>query len=219
MIRKLGNRYRVICTVGAVITIAAGIGVVVAALNSDDTLFIGLGAAALIAIGGWLIYQAVIQGNIKDVLDYCKNKAHPDYELERIEQFYKAGEPVRGLRIGNEFFMYIKGNTVNFAETRELVWAYKSILQHKTYGINSGKSYSVVVKLNDGSSINIGARNEKIAEEMLEYMAKMVPYIAYGYTDQLNDIYNKQLKSLERNVDERRHAYFQDNTNTSTREE
>jgi hypothetical protein len=54
---------------------------------------------------------------------------------------------------------------------------------------------------------------------MLEYMAKMVPYIAYGYTDQLNDIYNKQLKSLERNVDERRHAYFQDNTNMSTWEE
>ena len=116
---------------------------------------------------------------------------------------------MNGLRLNNEFFMYIKGDTVNFAETRELMWVYKLINQNKVYGIKAGKSYQIEVRLNDGSGMALPMRKEKDCDDTLAYIECMVPYIIIGYNDEINKIYNHNQKELEKMVDERRHQYFQ----------
>ena len=210
MIKKLGVKYRISCSIGAVIFGVIGaviFGVAVGA--DDDQVWIGLGAALFWGFAVWFISLAVRQSNIRDVLDYCKKKPHPEYEMERIEQFYKAGASVCGLRLNNEFFLYIKGDTVNFAETRELMWVFKIVTQNRFYGIKVGKSYQIEVKLNDGSGMALPMKNEKMCDDVIAYIEKMVPYIILGYNDELNSLYNKNPQELERIVDERRHQYFE----------
>ena len=161
MIKKLGTKYRIKCIIGAVIFAAIGISGVAAAMGVDEgSIWIGLGSAMFLAFAAWFVSLAIRQSNIRDVLDYCKKKPNPEYEMERIEQFYRSGAAVNGLRLNNEFFMYIKGDTVNFAETRELMWVYKLITQNKVYGIKAGKSYQIEVRLNDGSGMALPMRKE-----------------------------------------------------------
>ena len=162
-----------------------------------------------LAFAAWCASLAIRQSNIRDVLDYCKKKPNSEYEMERIEQFYRSGAAVNGLRLNNEFFMYIKGDTVNFAETRELMWVYKLITQNKVYGIKAGKSYQIEVRLNDGSGMALPMRKEKDCDDTLAYIESVVPYIIIGYSDEVNKIYNNNQKELEKIVDERRHQYFQ----------
>lgn len=210
MIKKLGTKYRIKCIIGVVAFAAIGIAGVIAAMGVEEgSLWIGLGSAMFLAFAAWFISLAVRQSNIRDVLDYCKRKSNPEYEMERIEQFYKLGTAVNGLRLNNEFFMYIKGDTVNFAETRELMWVYKIITQNRVYGIKAGKSYQIEVRLNDGSGMALPMRKEKDCDETLAYIERLVPYIIIGYNEEINKVYNKNPKELERIVDERRHQYFQ----------
>ena len=210
MIKKIGTKYRVHCIIGAVIFgIIAGV-IMWAALNVDSGgPMIALGTVLFGGFAVWFISLAVRQSNIRDVLDYCKRKPNPEYEMERIEQFYKAGESVNGLRMNSEFFMYIKGDTVNFAETRELMWVFKIVTQNKVYGIRAGKSYQIEVKLNDGSAMALPMKNDKKCDEVMAYIESLVPYIILGYNDEINKMYNHNPKELERIVDERRHQYFQ----------
>ena len=210
MIKKIGTKYGVHCIIGAVIFgIIAGV-IMWAALNVDSGgPMIALGTVLFGGFAVWFISLAVRQSNIRDVLDYCKRKPNPEYEMERIEQFYKAGESVNGLRMNSEFFMYIKGDTVNFAETRELMWVFKIVTQNRVYGIRAGKSYQIEVKLNDGSAMALPMKNDKKCDEVMAYIESLVPYIILGYNDEINKMYNHNPKELERIVDERRHQYFQ----------
>lgn len=210
MIKKLGVRYRISCSIGAVMFGAIGAVIFGVAMGIDEgQVWIGLGAALFWGFAVWFISLAVRQSNIRDVLDYCKKKPHPEYEMERIEQFYKAGNAVCGLRLNNEFFLYVKGNTVNFAETRELMWVFKIVTQNKFYGIKAGKSYQIEAKLNDGSVMVLPMKNDKKCDEVMAYIERLVPYIILGYNDEINKMYNHNPKELERIVDERRHQYFQ----------
>lgn len=95
MIKKLGVRYRISCSIGAVIFGVIGAVIFGVAMGIDEgQVWIGLGAALFWGFAVWFISLAVRQSNIRDVLDYCKKKPHPEYEMERIEQFYKAGASV-----------------------------------------------------------------------------------------------------------------------------
>ena len=210
MIKKLGVRYRIKCSIVAVLFAAVGILLVAVAVDeTEEAVLVGLFGAMFIAVAAWFVSLVVRQSNIRDVLDYCNKKPHPEYELERIEQFYSSGPSINGLRLNNEFFMYVKGDTVNFAEIRELVWIYKIVTQHRTYGINTGKTFQIAVKLNDGSTMTLPMRKEQNCDEVLAYIEKIVPYIIIGYSDEIKKEYDKNPQQLERIVDERRHEYFQ----------
>ena len=100
MIKKLGTKYRIKCIIGAVIFAAIGISGVAAAMGVDEgSIWIGLGSAMFLAFAAWFVSLAIRQSNIRDVLDYCKKKPNPEYEMERIEQFYRSGAAVNGLSI------------------------------------------------------------------------------------------------------------------------
>lgn len=174
-------------------------------------VFMGIMAAGFL-IGGICILLSGLRGsNMKDIEKYCSSKGNREYEMQRIEQFYQMGEPVQGIRANNEYFMAIKGASIYFAPAQALLWAYSHVVQHRTNFIPTGKSYSVIVKKQDGTQFEIPMSDQLACDQALSYINTTYPYLYIGYDDQWNKMFQKNRDEMARLVWGRKSTMTQEN--------
>ena len=138
--------------------------------------FILLAAGAL--LGGIYMLVSGIKGkNVKALEEYCERKGNKEYILSQIEYFYQMQPAVQGMRIGQDYFMAVKGTKVYFAEADQVLWVYENVVQHRTNFIPTGKTYSVVVMLYDGRIFDIPMSRKTASQEALQYIAANMPYL------------------------------------------
>lgn len=175
-----------------------------AGTDSNDYYMAIIGVVVLIVITIFVLWYGLSARCIAEINKYCKQQADPEYALSRIEQFYNMGTPVAGFRAGDEFFLAVRGNTTYFAEADECLWAYQQTTQHKTNGIPTGKTYSVLMKLANGEQLDIPMKKEAECKEVLDYINKMMPHLLIGYDDRLVRMYAKEREEMIRIVSERK---------------
>ena len=74
----------------------------------------------------------------------------------------------------------------------KILWAYQNTTTHRTNGIKTGVTYSVVIFVDgEKSGYTIGVPNEATAQEMLKKMNEMFPWVVVGYSDDLRKLFNK----------------------------
>jgi hypothetical protein len=71
----------------------------------------------------------------------------------------------------------------------EVMWIYKTVTQHKTNGIPTGKSYKLTIVFSDGSSSEINT-NEKNCDALVENLAQRGRNIIIGFSDELNEMWS-----------------------------
>ncbi len=167
--------------------------------------------AVMAALAAYLVYRGVACPNLKEIEAYCSSTGNKEFMLKKLEEFYKAAPPVNGLRIGNGYFISIKGMNIEFAELREILWVYLEVTKHSYNFIPTGKTYAVHIMLADGNSIAMGQKNKKRAEETMNYIATALPYIICGHTNEIARLYNGNRQEMIRIVEERRTQYFSQN--------
>ncbi|MGN0393805.1 MAG: DUF6709 family protein [Coprococcus sp.] len=165
--------------------------------------------AMFAALAGYMIYRGITCPNMKDIEEYCSKHGNKALILNRLEAFYKAAPPVNGLRIDGEYFMCISnGINIDFAETREILWAYFHVTKNSYSGIPTGKTYAIQVMLTDGSSFRLNQKNKKKADETMQYISNSIPYIIFGYDNQLADVYANNRQEMIQAVNARRTEYM-----------
>lgn len=168
-------------------------------------------ALAFLALcaGGTAVFVKGIKGaNLKTLEKYCSEKGDKEMYMRQIEDFYQAGIPVQGIRIDEQYFMGVKGASVFFAESRALLWIYKNEVRHSVNGIPTGKTYSVIIKKEDGGEFDIPMKNEAAANEAMVYVLQHLPYLLAGYDDELKNIFNKNRMEMVDIVEKRRQEYM-----------
>lgn len=171
---------------------------------SNDYFWAIVVIVVIVIIGAFALYYGIAGKSVAEIEKYCKKQTDPAYALDRIEQFYNMGTPVAGFRAGDEFFLAIRGTTTYFAESNQILWAYQKTTQHRTNGIPTGKTYSVLMKLANGGQLDIPMKKEAECQEALEYICKTMPYVIVGYDDDLVAMYAKNKDEMIRIVGERR---------------
>ena len=89
----------------------------------------------------------------------------------------------------------------------EIVWAYQKTTTHRTNGIKTGTTYSVVLNainkkkyeaqhIFEKRQFDISAAGESGALEILEYINEVMPWVVLGYDNDLSRLYNKDCKSF-----------------------
>ena len=73
-----------------------------------------------------------------------------------------------------------------------MLWAYQNTTTHRTNGIKTGVTYSVVIFI-DGqkTGYTIGVPNEATAQEILKKMNEMFPWVVIGYSEDLRKLFHK----------------------------
>ena len=176
--------------------------------------FILLAAGSL--IGGIYMLVSGIKGkNVKALEEYCESKGNKEYILAQIEHFYQMQPAVQGMRIGQDYFMAVKGTKVYFAEADQVLWVYENVVQHRTNFIPTGKTYSVVVMLYDGRIFDIPMSRKTASQEALQYIAANMPYLFIGYDEDWVELYNTERDRMCQTVRSRKQEYEVNLTGTA----
>jgi|GEM_PF-1723721 len=75
----------------------------------------------------------------------------------------------------------------------DLVWLYKTVTQHRTNGIPTGKTYAVTLRFTDKTTEAAGARNEAGTDNFMNILMSCCPDAVYGFSKELEQLYNKDL--------------------------
>lgn len=209
MFDKIRKKSRINAVIGAIVLgICEVLLIFVMSVADEAEIFFMIFIAGLAALIVFILYQAFTGKNLVDIEEYCKTQGNREWALKRLEEFYNAAPPVNGLRINNEFFMHIVKNNVSFAETKEVLWVYLNVTKHTYNFIPTGNTYAILVMLADGTSITMNQKNKKTAAATMEYIGNSLPYIIFGYDEQISQVYGGNRQEMIRVVNERKMQYL-----------
>lgn len=163
---------------------------------TGDFIFFGIVAALIIAFGIFLLVKGISGGALKNIRKYCESTGNKEMTMQRLEQFYALVQPVEGIRVSPEFIMAQTGGAVLVNDASKVLWVYQHVTSHYTNGIPTGKSYTIMVWMTDGTKMEIAMKSKKKSEEALDYIGRTLPYIFFGYDEQLQAGYNQNRQAM-----------------------
>lgn len=165
-------------------------------LDKDILYFLCVLAVVPILIAIWKIVKNARGGYYKMITEYCKKAPNYDQAMAELERFYQATAPVHGFRVARDFIMAPNGVKTILLESKELLWAYKITTTHRTNGIKTGTSYSVMLKLRNGRNFNLGLGEQQV-EDVLAIIGQRLPFVFIGYDKELERTYNHSKRRQE----------------------
>lgn len=163
-------------------------------------------AGVALAIGGVVL---IIRGATGSCLKKLrKDIAAAGYTDSSIESDYgnavsygKKGDS----KIGR-LMIYFNLNSANprAIPNNKIMWAYQNTTTHRTNGIKTGTTYSVMLYVEGfKNAFTISVPNEATAQDILKKINEMLPWVVVGYSEDLRKLYNKdraQFLSLRYNT-------------------
>lgn len=152
----------------------------------------GLGLV-FIVLGIIILINAIRGGSLKkfkkelEALGISEDSADVEYENARI---------IGDIRIGSRLTFYMLGSTPHVVLNDKLVWAYQHTTTHRTNGIKTGTTYAVVLGTSEKKLTNVTVKNESAAISVLENIQQCMPWVVLGYSDDLRNLYNKDMANF-----------------------
>ena len=91
-----------------------------------------------------------------------------------------------------------------FTPCQNILWVYQHIVKHSYNMIPTGKTYSLMLMTIDGNRLEVSMKNKKAAEAAMNYIGRTLPYLFFGYDEQLMKVYNQNRQAMIEAVNERR---------------
>lgn len=156
------------------------------------SVLVFLAGLVLIAVGIIRIIKAAKGETLKDlrktIAEAGCSEASAEADYNAAQTFTKDGN----IRVGKLFTYYITGATPKAIPNSKIMWTYQTTTTHRTNGIKTGTSYSLMVYV-DGvkNNITLSMPNEAVTREILRKMDETLPWVVVGYTDDLKRMFNK----------------------------
>jgi len=90
-----------------------------------------------------------------------------------------------------------------------IVWAYKHVTVNKSYGITTGKTYSLHLYSRSGQKFEVTNVKEQQVNEILVNINRRAPWAIIGFSKELEATWNKSRAQMIQQVDARRYQYHQ----------
>lgn len=168
------------------------------------------GIAVLAAFFGLLVvYGRGSWNRLKDatkhpVLQRIQSWGDPITVSGEIEREFNSGIQIRaGSTVVTDRFLITK-TFFNFDVLRfeDLLWAYKKVTKHSVNFIPTGKTFSAVLVCY-GGAVELNGNDQK-TDELLGVAAAKAPWAIFGYSKEIEELFNKQTAGFCAAVEERR---------------
>ena len=162
--------------------------------SSMGTIFclVFFGGIALIIAGIYRIIKGKTGGFLKKLREDIRISGYADSYVE--SDYASAQNIAKGddIKMGRLMTYYHSGADYRAIPHNKVMWAYQITTTHRTNGVKTGTSYSVMYYI-DGykNSITLGVPNEAAALEILRRLNETCPWIIVGFTDELKKLFNK----------------------------
>lgn len=113
-------------------------------------------------------------------------------EASAESDWNSALEICKDVKVGRLFTYYIWNNKPRAIPNTKVLWAYQNTTTHRTNGIKTGTTYSVMIWI-DGqkNATQVLVANEASAQSMLKRFSNMFPWMVLGYSDDLRKMFHK----------------------------
>lgn len=143
----------------------------------------------------WGIYR-IIKGSKGGYLKKLQNDyTAAGYTESTVASDFNHGFAMNkkaNFKIGRLMIYYQLGSEFRAIPVNKIMWAYMNRTTHRTNGIKTGTTYSVVFVVEGvKSAYNLSVDNEQMALDILEKIDKMFPWVVVGYSDQLKTMLAK----------------------------
>lgn len=154
--------------------------------------FVFFGGIGLIIAGIYRIIKGKSGGFLKKLREDIRISGYSD---SYVESDYAAARNITrsdDIKMGRLMTYYHLGADYRAIPHNKIMWAYQNTTTHRTNGIKTGTTYSVVYFI-DGykNSINLGVSNEAMAQEILRRLNTTCPWIVVGYSDERRSLFDK----------------------------
>lgn len=159
----------------------------------------------------------------RDVAAVKKTIRQNNWNKDEIEADVLAGFDKKNVIIGRKYMLWNSGMKWNLYPVRDVVWAYQftHTTEHRLYGvIKTGTTvvYSVQFYLRNGKMKAISVKNEKEAQDILEFFVRTQPHVIVGYSDELRAICQRNFNQLVQLSNEKEMQYGQNYYEGTTQE-
>jgi hypothetical protein len=170
--------------------------------------YIGLGIGLIVLVVClWLIFVALQRrGNPAKhpIMRALERFGDPEIVASEIENDMILDQQHYGkLCLTRNWLLDMNGGAFQATRLKDLAWIYKSITQHRTNGIPTGKAYGAYFWDRHGVLVNITGKENQV-EAMLEAVSQRIPWVLAGHTDELLSVWNNNRASFLAAVDERK---------------
>lgn len=139
----------------------------------------------------------------RTMADYTNAKSYKKLAGGNSEEAARMNEGI-SREIAEDRVLYQNGNlvvTANWVGEKlsnkfricpkaDVVWIYRTVTQHRTNGIPSGKTHTLNLCLTDRTSFTVNARNEKKAVELQNQLEGCGFQAVFGYSPDIQGLYN-----------------------------
>lgn len=92
--------------------------------------------------------------------------------------------------------------SVDVYRFQDLLWAYKKITKHSVNFVPAGKSFELLLFFY-GGQVEISGTMSAL-DSLLQYASQRTPWAAFGYTEQIENLFKNQTRQFSSFVEERR---------------
>ncbi|MBP5414806.1 MAG: hypothetical protein ILN61_06155 [Lachnospiraceae bacterium] len=175
-----------------------------AGARDEKTDYVVVIAGVILIISGICVLISGLFGNhMKDLKDFVNRNGSEEAAYARLDRFVESTPERYGMRVNDDFFMVTNGMSLVFSETKDVIWIYPYIVTHKTYFVTTGKTYYVRLRFANGKMAQVQTKKEN-NEEVMNYLARMIPDAIFGYSDDLERMFNKDRGRMIAEVNRRR---------------
>jgi hypothetical protein len=114
-----------------------------------------------------------------------------------------AGETFGNAHLTTTWLVDSHAYNIEIIRMADVVWAYLQVVRHYHSGIPTGKSHYVKVFDREGASTIISAK-KKTAPDLLQSLQQRVPWAAYGFSADLEQLWKKRRPEFLSSVHQRK---------------
>ncbi len=109
----------------------------------------------------------------------------------------------KSIHITPHWLVFSRGSSFQAAQLREVAWIYQSMTQHRTYGVNTRKTYAAKVWDQKGKPMTFAGKQDDV-NAALQAIMQAAPWAVVGYKTELNKQWRKQRDQFLAGVNQRR---------------
>lgn len=154
---------------------------------------------ALIVLALVRLIRALSGKNQKQLTAKAEELApgNAEYILNQVQELCQSTPAVGGVRMNSSLLYLENGAKQYLYGAKDVCWAYKNTVTHRTNGIPTGKSYNLMLKLADGSTQAM-SMSEPQVDEMLQRIFVTFPGCVVGYSKEWETLFKKDRQEFAR---------------------
>lgn len=162
------------------------------ASSNAIAIIVTLIGSGLLAWGTVLICRAATGANLKNfrkaiAAEGC-TEATVENDFNSAQSFTKNGS----IKVGRLFIYDTSSSVPKAIPVSKMMWAYQVTTTHRTNGIKTGTSYSVLIYVErEKNSVSLSVPNEAVSQAILEKINTTFPWVVVGFSEEIKRLFNK----------------------------